>query len=111
MRRLLGGGGGGGSGGGGSGGKNKKGSKDAARKTRSPDQRPPARLTSQKMTLPDLHWFVMTSHFTDAATRAYFAEKAFFGLGRGNVTFFQQAMLPCFTPGGKIILKSKCEVG
>jgi UDP-N-acetylglucosamine/UDP-N-acetylgalactosamine diphosphorylase len=48
--------------------------------------------------------FVMTSRENDQATRAFFAEHAFFGLEPKEVFFFVQGMLPSVTPEGRLIL-------
>jgi UDP-N-acetylglucosamine/UDP-N-acetylgalactosamine diphosphorylase len=60
--------------------------------------------TSANVVVP---WYVMTSGATDAATKEYFASKDFFGLGEENVFFFQQDMMPCMTPEGKLMLATK----
>ena len=52
----------------------------------------------------------MTSDATDAPTKDYFREHNYFGLDPKDVFFFEQEMLPCVTPGGKIIMESKCKV-
>ncbi|MEX0885697.1 MAG: UDPGP type 1 family protein [Phycisphaeraceae bacterium] len=41
-----------------------------------------------------LPWYVMTSPHNDAATRAFFAEQAWFDLDPGQITFFAQGMMP-----------------
>jgi UDP-N-acetylglucosamine/UDP-N-acetylgalactosamine diphosphorylase len=41
-----------------------------------------------------LRWYIMTSAATDAATRGFFAERAYFGLQPSQVVFFSQV------PGG-----------
>ena len=54
-----------------------------------------------------LHWFIMTSHANHAATEAFFAEHAFFGLDRGHVHFFRQGRMPAVDLLGKILLEDK----
>lgn len=54
-----------------------------------------------------LHWFVMTSHANHAATEAFFAENAFFGLDRARVHFFRQGRMPAVSFAGKILLESR----
>lgn len=49
---------------------------------------------------------VMTSDATDAETRAFFGANGHFGLPPDDVIFFQQGMLPCLTPEGKLLLDS-----
>jgi len=51
-----------------------------------------------------LPWYVMTSDATDAATRAFFARHAFFGLPEGDVFLFRQGMVPSFDFAGRLIL-------
>jgi UDP-N-acetylglucosamine/UDP-N-acetylgalactosamine diphosphorylase len=48
-------------------------------------------------------WYVMTSPQNDVATRAFFAQHAWFGLERGAVFFFQQALLPALSPEGRVL--------
>ena len=42
-----------------------------------------------------MRWYIMTSAATDAATRAFFEEKAYFGLQQSQIVFFQQVMPAC----------------
>ncbi|MCE9594999.1 MAG: UTP--glucose-1-phosphate uridylyltransferase [Planctomycetes bacterium] len=49
-------------------------------------------------------WYVMTSPANDAPTRAFFAENDWFGLDRGDVFFFSQAMVPALDFEGRILL-------
>jgi UDP-N-acetylglucosamine/UDP-N-acetylgalactosamine diphosphorylase len=53
-----------------------------------------------------LHWFIMTSHQNHAATEAFFAAHAFFGLDRGRVHFFRQGRMPAVGFDGRILLES-----
>lgn len=55
-------------------------------------------------------FYVMTSKTNDAATRAFFEENAYFGLPRGDVFFFTQAMWPALDPDGKIVLDAPGHV-
>ena len=48
--------------------------------------------------------YVMTSDTNDAATRAFFAEHRNFGLEKGDVFFFRQAMWPALSPDGGVLL-------
>ena len=48
--------------------------------------------------------YVMTSATNDAATRAFFEERGFFGLAREDVFFFPQAMWPALSPEGRVLL-------
>ena len=52
----------------------------------------------------DLSWYIMTSPQNDAETQAYFAEHQHFGLDPGKIRFFQQGVMPAFSPDGKILL-------
>jgi len=51
-------------------------------------------------------FLVMTSPINDAETKAFFAERNFFGLPKDDVWFFAQGTLPCLTTEGKIIMES-----
>jgi UDP-N-acetylglucosamine/UDP-N-acetylgalactosamine diphosphorylase len=57
-----------------------------------------------------LPWYVMTSEATDAATRAYFAKENHFGLDPGEVTFFQQGVMPAVDADGRILLADRYRV-
>jgi UDP-N-acetylglucosamine/UDP-N-acetylgalactosamine diphosphorylase len=57
-----------------------------------------------------LHWFIMTSHANHAATEAFFADHAFFGLERGRVHFFRQGRMPAVNFEGKILLEAKDSI-
>ncbi|MBA3452636.1 MAG: UDPGP type 1 family protein [Deltaproteobacteria bacterium] len=52
-------------------------------------------------------WYIMTSDANDAATRAYFAANAHFGVDPGDVYFFQQGMMPAFGSDGRLLLAGK----
>jgi UDP-N-acetylglucosamine/UDP-N-acetylgalactosamine diphosphorylase len=47
---------------------------------------------------------IMTSRENREETEAFFQSRAFFGLGKDQIHFFSQAMLPTLTPGGKLVL-------
>jgi len=51
-------------------------------------------------------FYVMTSLATDAGTREFFEKNNFFGLPKADVCFFQQALLPCLTKEGKILMET-----
>lgn len=48
---------------------------------------------------------------TDADTRAFFAERNYFGLDPSTVRFFSQGTLPCLTNEGKMMLENGYTVG
>lgn len=52
----------------------------------------------------------MTSDATHAPTVNFFEKSNYFGLPKEDVFFFQQDMLPCITPEGKIIMESAKKV-
>ena len=54
-----------------------------------------------------LHWFIMTSHQNHAATEAFLAEHAYFGLDRGRVHLFRQGRMPAVGFDGKILLEAR----
>ena len=49
-------------------------------------------------------WYVMTSHATDAQTRALFAREEHFGLPGDDVFFFRQASMPAVDFDGRLVL-------
>jgi len=54
--------------------------------------------------------YVMTSPMTDADTRAFWAEHAYFGLPVEDVFFFCQGTLPSLSMDGKILLETGWKV-
>jgi UDP-N-acetylglucosamine/UDP-N-acetylgalactosamine diphosphorylase len=64
-------------------------------------------MVGKSITIP---WYVMTSGPTRKDTEAFFREKHFFGLDSAHVIFFEQGVLPAFTPEGKIILEDADRV-
>ncbi|GMV98554.1 MAG: UDP-glucose pyrophosphorylase [Phycisphaerae bacterium] len=54
----------------------------------------------------DLTWYVMTSPQNDEQTRRFFSEHGYFGLSERRVRFFQQGVMPAFSPDGKILLEA-----
>ncbi|HRX86117.1 MAG TPA: UDPGP type 1 family protein [Phycisphaerae bacterium] len=57
-----------------------------------------------------LPWYIMTSEATDADTRTYFEENKYFGLEPGEVTFFQQGVMPAVDDAGRILLAERHRV-
>jgi len=55
-------------------------------------------------------WYIMTSESTKDMTVRYFESHKYFGLEASNVFFFEQAMAPCITPEGKILMETKSKV-
>jgi len=55
-------------------------------------------------------WYIMTSDATNIATKKYFSDRNYFGLQASQFLFFEQHMVPCLTPEGKIIMESKNKV-
>ena len=54
--------------------------------------------------------YVMTSAANDAATRAFFASRGYFGLPERDVFFFPQAMWPALDPDGRVVLEAPDRV-
>ncbi|KAG8474443.1 hypothetical protein CXB51_033694 [Gossypium anomalum] len=57
-----------------------------------------------------IHWYVMTSPFTDDATRKFFESHKYFGLEADQVTFFQQGTQPCISKDGRYIMETPFKV-
>ncbi|KAG2409806.1 UDP-N-acetylglucosamine diphosphorylase [Vigna angularis] len=57
-----------------------------------------------------VHWYIMTSPFTDEATRKFFESHKFFGLEAEQVTFFQQGTIPCVSKDGRFIMETPYRV-
>ncbi|XP_050232094.1 UDP-N-acetylglucosamine diphosphorylase 1-like [Mercurialis annua] len=57
-----------------------------------------------------IHWYIMTSPFTDEATRKYFESHKFFGLDSDQVTFFQQGTIPSVSKDGRFIMETPYKV-
>nr|AFK36352.1 unknown [Medicago truncatula] len=57
-----------------------------------------------------IHWYIMTSPFTDEATRKFFESHKYFGLDAEQVTFFRQGTIPCVSKDGRIILETPYRV-
>ncbi|KAG4999651.1 hypothetical protein JHK87_020723 [Glycine soja] len=57
-----------------------------------------------------IHWYIMTSPFTDEATGKFFESHKFFGLEAEQVTFFQQGTIPCVSKDGRFIMETPYRV-
>ncbi|XP_020269639.1 UDP-N-acetylglucosamine diphosphorylase 1-like isoform X2 [Asparagus officinalis] len=60
--------------------------------------------------LSPIHWYIMTSPFTDDATRKFFESHKYFGLEADQVTFFQQGTIPCISRDGRFIMETPYKV-
>ncbi|GLT32810.1 hypothetical protein SLA2020_074490 [Shorea laevis] len=57
-----------------------------------------------------IHWYIMTSPFTDDATRKFFESHRYFGLEADQITFFQQGTIPCISKDGRFIMETPFRV-
>ncbi|KAL8193848.1 hypothetical protein R6Q57_026090 [Mikania cordata] len=57
-----------------------------------------------------IHWYIMTSPFTDKSTRDFFKSHKYFGLETDQVTFFSQGTIPCVSKDGRFIMETSCQV-
>ncbi|KAI5602266.1 hypothetical protein BDE02_01G144900 [Populus trichocarpa] len=57
-----------------------------------------------------IHWYIMTSPFTDEATQKFFENHKYFGLEANQVTFFQQGTIPCVSKDGRFIMETPFKV-
>ncbi|XP_019464287.1 PREDICTED: UDP-N-acetylglucosamine diphosphorylase 1-like [Lupinus angustifolius] len=73
-------------------------------------QRLAAHASNENSALVQIHWYIMTSPFTDDATRKYFESHKFFGLEAEQVTFFQQGTIPCVSKDGRYIMETPYRV-
>lgn len=56
-------------------------------------------------------WYIMTSPLNHEATTSFFERQDYFGLGRDNVMFFPQGVMPSFEMGsGRMLLAEKDEL-
>ncbi|KAJ3693518.1 hypothetical protein LUZ60_008998 [Juncus effusus] len=69
-----------------------------------------AQATEGSNGIVPIHWYIMTSPFTDQSTRKYFESRKYFGLDPDQVTFFQQGTLPCVSPDGRFIMETPFKV-
>lgn len=57
-----------------------------------------------------IHWYIMTSPFTDDTTHRFFESHKYFGLEADQVTFFQQGTIPCISKDGRFIMETPYRV-
>ena len=57
-----------------------------------------------------LPWYIMTSDATDGPTKEYFEQRAWFGLPREDVRFFQQRMMPALDRNFRLVLVAKDQI-
>lgn len=55
-------------------------------------------------------WYIMTSEATNFETERFLRKHNFFGIQEGDITIFEQNMLPCFGFDGKILLEGVNKV-
>jgi UTP--glucose-1-phosphate uridylyltransferase len=54
--------------------------------------------------------YIMTSEHTREPTVQFLSDRNYFGLESSQVFVFEQAMMPCFSPEGKIILETPTRI-
>ncbi|KAF5729219.1 UDP-N-acetylglucosamine diphosphorylase 1-like [Tripterygium wilfordii] len=57
-----------------------------------------------------IHWYIMTSPFTDQTTQKFFESHKYFGLEPDQITFFQQNTIPCILKDGRFIMETPFKV-
>ncbi|EFA85224.1 UDP-N-acetylglucosamine pyrophosphorylase [Heterostelium album PN500] len=70
-------------------------------------------MTKSKMGVTEMkpiQWYIMTSKATHDATIEFFEKHNYFGLLKDSFFFFQQTMIPCLTPEGKIINETSSKI-
>ncbi|KAI3775917.1 hypothetical protein L1987_45677 [Smallanthus sonchifolius] len=55
-------------------------------------------------------WYIITSPFTDKATRDFFKNHKYFGLETDQVIFFSQGTIPCVSKDGRFIMETPFQV-
>ncbi|XP_071735498.1 UDP-N-acetylglucosamine diphosphorylase 1-like [Rutidosis leptorrhynchoides] len=73
------------------------------------------RLAAQSITegsgnIVPIHWYIMTSPFTDKSTRDFFKHHKYFGLDADQITFFSQGTIPCVSKDGRFIMETPFQV-
>nr|CAD1834542.1 unnamed protein product [Ananas comosus var. bracteatus] len=69
-----------------------------------------AQSTDGSAGIVPIHWYIMTSPFTDEPTRKFFESHKYFGLEPDQVTFFKQGTLPCVSSDGRFIMETPYKV-
>lgn len=64
-------------------------------------------ITGKAVHIP---WYIMTSDATRNPTIQFFKDRSYFQLDPQQFFFFEQEMIPCLTPEGKILMESKVKV-
>ena len=67
-------------------------------------------LAARKKYDTPIPWYIMTSPLTHRATVDIFESNDYFGLGKSDVSLFQQGTNPNFAPDGKILLADKYTI-
>ena len=67
-------------------------------------------LAARKKYDTPIPWYIMTSPLTHRATVDIFESNDYFGLGKSDVSLFQQGTNPNFAPDGKILLADECTI-
>ncbi|XP_022146685.1 UDP-N-acetylglucosamine diphosphorylase 2-like [Momordica charantia] len=67
-------------------------------------------ITDNSSSSASIHWYVMTSPFTDETTRSFFESQKYFGLEANQVTFFQQGTIPCISKDGRFVMETPYRV-
>ncbi|MED6192312.1 UDP-N-acetylglucosamine diphosphorylase 1 [Stylosanthes scabra] len=73
-------------------------------------QRLAAQANESSASSVQIHWYIMTSPFTDEATRKFFESHKYFGLEAEQVIFFQQGTIPCVSKDGRFIMETPYRV-
>ena len=67
-------------------------------------------LAARKKYDTRIPWYIMTSPLNHAATVDIFESNDYFGLGKSDVSLFQQGTNPNFAADGKILLVDECTI-
>jgi UDP-N-acetylglucosamine/UDP-N-acetylgalactosamine diphosphorylase len=67
-------------------------------------------LTAINGSLPYIPVYIMTSDLNDKVISDYFKDSDYFGYPENDMFFFQQDLMPCITPDGKLIVESETSL-